>query len=171
MIIIFDHSTNLFELKLQSWISRINFVASNRKNRYNFITVIDKEEVKDSIIVVARQIFSRFGFRKTTMDEIAQAAQKISLSSNDLVSAMDTVSAVVEENTAATEEMAANSNELTQSIEAIASVSEENSAAVEQVSASTEEVSAQVEEVSASAASMLEMAANLQQIVSMFKLK
>jgi AcrR family transcriptional regulator len=38
--------------------------------------VLDKDEVKDTIIGVARQIFSRFGFRKTTMDEIAQAARK-----------------------------------------------------------------------------------------------
>jgi AcrR family transcriptional regulator len=38
--------------------------------------VLDKDEVKDTIISVARHIFSRFGFKKTTMDEIAQAARK-----------------------------------------------------------------------------------------------
>jgi AcrR family transcriptional regulator len=38
--------------------------------------VLDKDEVKDTIINVARHIFSRFGFKKTTMDEIAQAARK-----------------------------------------------------------------------------------------------
>ncbi|NVO19173.1 MAG: TetR/AcrR family transcriptional regulator [Bacteroidetes bacterium] len=37
---------------------------------------MDKDEVKDSIIGVARQIFCKFGFRKTTMDEIAQAVRK-----------------------------------------------------------------------------------------------
>jgi AcrR family transcriptional regulator len=38
--------------------------------------MLDKEEVKEAIITVARHIFSRFGFRKTTMDEIALAARK-----------------------------------------------------------------------------------------------
>ena len=103
-------------------------------------------------------------------EEAGTAAAKVSAAANELVGAVDAVSAVIEENTAATEEMAANSTLLTQAIESIASVSEENSAAVEEVSASTEEVSAQVEEVSASAAAMMEMARNLQRIVSQFKL-
>lgn len=38
--------------------------------------MLDKEEVKEAIITVARHIFSRFGFRKTTMDEIALASRK-----------------------------------------------------------------------------------------------
>ncbi|MEI8132223.1 MAG: methyl-accepting chemotaxis protein [Leptolinea sp.] len=104
-------------------------------------------------------------------EEAGSAAAKVSAAAVELVGAVDSVSAVIEENTAATEQMAVNSSELTQSIENIASVSEENSAAVEEVSASTEEVTAQVEEVSASAASMMEMAKSLQQIVAQFKLK
>ncbi|MCG6188310.1 TetR/AcrR family transcriptional regulator [Maribellus maritimus] len=35
-----------------------------------------KSEVKENIITVAQDIFMRFGFRKTTMDEIAYAARK-----------------------------------------------------------------------------------------------
>lgn len=38
--------------------------------------MLDKDEVKDTIINVARHIFSRFGFKKTTMDEIAIASRK-----------------------------------------------------------------------------------------------
>jgi AcrR family transcriptional regulator len=38
--------------------------------------MLDKDEVKETIISVARHIFSRFGFKKTTMDEIAIAARK-----------------------------------------------------------------------------------------------
>ncbi len=34
------------------------------------------EKVKHSIIEVARETFARYGFRKTTMDEIAVAARK-----------------------------------------------------------------------------------------------
>jgi methyl-accepting chemotaxis protein len=104
-------------------------------------------------------------------EEAGGAASRVSQAAGELVTAVDSVSAVIEENTAATEEMAANSSELTQAIESIASVSEQNSAAVEEVSASTEQVSAQVQEVSASAASMMEMAKSLQQIVVQFKLK
>lgn len=38
--------------------------------------MLDKDEVKDAIVSVARSIFSRFGFKKTTMDEIAMASHK-----------------------------------------------------------------------------------------------
>jgi AcrR family transcriptional regulator len=38
--------------------------------------MLDKDEVKEAIVNVARHIFSRFGFRKTTMDEIAIASKK-----------------------------------------------------------------------------------------------
>ncbi len=34
------------------------------------------DDTKEQIIVVARQIFSKFGFHKTTVDEIAKAAHK-----------------------------------------------------------------------------------------------
>ncbi len=121
-------------------------------------------EVLNNILQAAESVYKQ-------AEAAGQAAARVSSAAGELVGAVDSVSAVIEQNTAATEQMAANSNELTQSIESIASVSEENSAAVEEVSASTEEVSAQVEEVSASAAAMMEMAKNLQQIVAQFKLK
>jgi len=88
-----------------------------------------------------------------------------------LVTSVDSVSAVIEENTASTEQMAANSSEVSQAVESIASVSQENSAAIEEVSASAEEMSAQVEEVTASAQSLADMAQVLNEIVSTFKLK
>jgi AcrR family transcriptional regulator len=37
--------------------------------------MINKEEFKKKIIITAGQIFSRYGFKKTTMDEIARALQ------------------------------------------------------------------------------------------------
>ncbi len=102
--------------------------------------------------------------------DIATAAQQMDTLANDLVSAMDAVSAVVEENTAATEEMAAGSGEVAQAIENIAGVSEENSASAEEVSAAVEEVNAQVEEFIASAQTMAEMAQTLQTLVAQFTL-
>jgi len=38
--------------------------------------MIDRDEVKETIISISSQIFSRFGFRKTTVDEIAFASRK-----------------------------------------------------------------------------------------------
>lgn len=38
--------------------------------------MVEKEEVREQIVDSARQIFSRFGFKKTTMEEIAQAVSK-----------------------------------------------------------------------------------------------
>jgi len=119
--------------------------------------------VLNSILGAAESVYRQ-------AEEASGAAARVSMAASELVGAVDSVSAVIEENTAATEEMAANSSELTRQIENIASISEENSAAVEQVSASTDEVSAQVEEVSASAASMMELADKLQQVVAQFKL-
>jgi methyl-accepting chemotaxis protein len=104
-------------------------------------------------------------------ENIMSAAAQMSNMARELVSSMDSVSAVVEENTAATEEMAASSDEVTQAVEAFASISEENSAAVEQVSASTEEMNAQVEEVTASVDSLSQMARQLNELVTRFKLE
>ncbi len=103
-------------------------------------------------------------------ENAGQAAAKVRTAATELVQAVDSVSAVIEENTAATKEMAGNSSELIQAIENIASVGEENSAAIEEVSASTEEVSDQVQQVSASANSLMDMAKNLQEIVAQFQL-
>lgn len=38
--------------------------------------MIDRDEVRETIVTKARHVFSRFGFRKTTMDEIAFASRK-----------------------------------------------------------------------------------------------
>ncbi len=101
----------------------------------------------------------------------ANAADSMRISARDLVSAVNSVSAVVEENTAATEEMAAGSSLVTQAIEDIASISEQNSAAVEQVSASAEEMSEQVEEVTKSVNGLTGMAHSLQSVLSQFNLE
>ncbi|MBN2003574.1 MAG: HAMP domain-containing protein [Anaerolineae bacterium] len=102
------------------------------------------------------------------MENIAVAAQQMDSSASGLVNAMNSVSAVVEENTAATEEMAANSDEMAQMTRNIASISEENSASAEQIAATVEEVSAQVEEVAASVQSINQMARTLNDLVGRF---
>lgn len=98
------------------------------------------------------------------------ATQKMSEATNKLVEAVDSVSAIVEENTAATEEMSAGANEVNTSIENIAAVSEENSAAVQQVSASAEEMNEHAQACSVSARELAELASKLQRITAEFKL-
>ncbi len=44
-----------------------------RNKQVNPCHMIDKEEYRKKIVVTAGQIFSRYGFRKTTMDEVAKA--------------------------------------------------------------------------------------------------
>lgn len=39
-------------------------------------SMVDIEKTKDEIIEIARDIFARFGFKKTTMEEIAKAMKK-----------------------------------------------------------------------------------------------
>ncbi|MCP4537017.1 MAG: HAMP domain-containing protein [Chloroflexi bacterium] len=121
-------------------------------------------QVLDSILTAAEEVNHQ-------VEEIAAAAQQMDASTNELVGAMDSVSAVVEENTASTEEMAAGAGEVSQAVENIAAISEENSAASEEVSATIEEVSAQVEEVTASAQSLSAMAEGLTVAVAQFKLR
>lgn len=116
------------------------------------------------------KVIKAFELVITQFSQMAKATDAINNLSTDLVGAMDSVSAVVEENTAATEEMSASSGEVGQSMDNIASISEENSASIEEVSASTEQLTAQVEETLASAQSLSGMAHNLHQIVERFRL-
>jgi methyl-accepting chemotaxis protein len=101
---------------------------------------------------------------------IVSALSEMEGASREVVSQMDSVSAVVEESTAATEEMAASSHQVTAAIEKVASVSEETSASAEEVSASTEEMSAQVEEMVAQSQQLSSMAEQLQAAIAHFKI-
>ncbi len=103
-------------------------------------------------------------------DQAATATRSMTQNTVELVNAMNTVSAVVEENTAATEQMAASSEDVSRMIENIATMCSDNSSSIEDVSAATEEMSAQVEEVNAAAGDLAEMSEALMELVSRFKL-
>ena len=38
--------------------------------------VVQKDQIRDDIVSVAAKIFTRFGYKKTTMEEIAMASRK-----------------------------------------------------------------------------------------------
>jgi methyl-accepting chemotaxis protein len=90
--------------------------------------------------------------------------------SGELVLAVDIVSANIQDSSLAFNEMNTQAGSLLSQMESIVIVSEENSAAIEQVSASSEEMSAQVKEVTASAQSLAEIAQALAGVVAQLNL-
>ncbi len=118
-----------------------------------------------------QEIFSTAETAAQMAERIREAVNQLQQKSSGVVSAIGTVSTVVEENTAASEEMAANGQEVTQAMEGIASVAEENSASIEEVSASAEEMSAQVEEMVASAEELSALAEELRISTIQFRIE
>jgi methyl-accepting chemotaxis protein len=88
-----------------------------------------------------------------------------------LNTAIERVSAVIEENYASTQEIGQHAQNTLEIIETVAALSEENAAATEEISAATEEVSAQVSEMSQSAAMLAVIANELQTSTARFKLQ
>jgi hypothetical protein len=104
-------------------------------------------------------------------EQIGGAVTQLRQKSESVVTAIETVGTVVEENTAAAEEMAANSQEVMQIIGGVATVAEENSASAEEVSASAEEMSAQIEEVVSSSLELASLAEQLRMAISQFRIE
>ncbi len=135
------------------------------------------DEVEKGVALAAQADHALEGIRTATESSrdsgkvIAAAAGKMRELAEEMINAMNSVSAVVEENTAATEQMAAFSSEVGSSTENIAAISEENSASMEEVSASVEEMNAQVEDVNHSAGALADMAQGLLELVVQFKIE
>ncbi|MBU7007852.1 methyl-accepting chemotaxis protein [Peptococcaceae bacterium DYL19] len=106
----------------------------------------------------------------TQVQNISAAAQQISGNSQEVVRAIDNVSAITEENTAATQQLTASSAEVNRSMAGVASITEETSAAAEEVSASTEQLTASIEEISAASDNLAGMAEELREVVARFRL-
>jgi methyl-accepting chemotaxis protein len=106
----------------------------------------------------------------SAVKRITAAVDAINKASAGVVGAIDEIARIAEENNAAAATMTAGAGRVTGSVESIASVSQENSAAAEEVSAATEEMSAQAEEVVASAATLADMARQLDVLVARFTL-
>jgi methyl-accepting chemotaxis protein len=102
-------------------------------------------------------------------ERIDQAVTQLKQKNQGVVTAIEAVGVVVEENTAVAEEMAANSQEVTGAMEGVAGIAEENSASAEEVSALAEEMSAQAEEVVASVEELSALAEELHTSVAQFR--
>lgn len=104
------------------------------------------------------------------VSSIASASQAMNTASDELVSLMSSVSAVVEENTASTEEMTAGVTEVSESIAEIAGISQNTSAVAQSVSAATEEMSTQVEQVAGASQQLQQLANSLMVAMAKFKI-
>ena len=104
------------------------------------------------------------------ISKIAKDSGELKATGSEMVTTIDSVREVAEQNMASTEEMEATSGEVGTAIASVASVAQENSAAVQQVSAAAEETSAQAAQVSAATVSLGEMAENLKARVGQFTL-
>jgi methyl-accepting chemotaxis protein len=127
-------------------------------------------QASQSMQTAARQLASAIHDAAQVSKQNLETVSSIMALNNTMVTNLDSVSAVVEENTAATEEMSASASDVSNMMISIASVSEENSAAVEQVSASAEEMSAEVNQVAENAAQLRKMAEQLKSIVDQFQI-
>lgn len=104
------------------------------------------------------------------IQSISAAIEQVSASSAEVVTAVDNVAAITEQNTAATEEMSANSTQVENAIDNIAAIAMQSSASAQQISTSTEEITASTAEITGSAQSLSAMALELQGLVNRFKL-
>lgn len=97
------------------------------------------------------------------IEDIARAADEIHVATLGLTTAMETVSAVVEENTAATEELSASASEVTQAVQIYAHASEQTLKQLNDVALAAEQIRDQVANVTASIQRMSEQSTLLQQ--------
>jgi methyl-accepting chemotaxis protein len=109
---------------------------------------------------------------QTTQDAeaIRVASEKIAAFSRSVANSVDAVAAITEENTAATEQMAAGSDEVNVAVGDIESITASNATMNEGIAAAVEEMSASAEEMAVSAQGLTQVAQELHEKVSRFKL-
>ncbi len=104
------------------------------------------------------------------IEQIAAGSEELKSSGAELVTVIGNTRKVVDQNAATTQEMQAVAVKVSEAVTSIAGIAEENSAATQQVSASAQEMSAQAQEVTAATHSLGQMADDLANQVSTFKI-
>ncbi len=104
------------------------------------------------------------------MQTIATDVQDLAGGATRIVSAAETIATLATESAVGVQQMVAGTGKVTDAIIQVSATSEETSASAEEVSASTEELSAQSEELAATATQMKDLADQLFQATSRFKL-
>lgn len=111
-------------------------------------------------------ILKGIGEVESRIQDISEAADEIHEATRGLMVAMETVSAVVEENTAATEELAASAAEVTTTVRAYVGASEQNMGVLNNVAQASEQIRDQVAAVTSSIQRMSEQTTLLQQQIA-----
>jgi len=120
--------------------------------------------------VALGQILDAINSMTNQIEQISAAAEEMSASASEMVKVVEGVSKIAEQNLNTTKNMADSKAKVSESASAVAATVEENSAATQQMSASAEEMSAQVQETVTSSRALLNLAEELKQAVSLFKL-
>ncbi|AFV23500.1 methyl-accepting chemotaxis sensory transducer with Pas/Pac sensor [Methanolobus psychrophilus R15] len=110
---------------------------------------------------------------KAGTDEVAAGAaslEKSVVAIGKVVEAGDSIVRMVQEIAAAAEEQSASIEEVTSSVEEVSAVSEQSAAGAQEASASVQEQTASMHELSKSAQELAGVAANMQSVVSKFRL-
>jgi methyl-accepting chemotaxis protein len=176
--VVADEVRKLAERSAKATKEIAELVVSIQRTVSEAVTAMDEgaQEVKAGVqraheagealnqLLQAAEAGNRYG------QQTREAAQKMSILSSGVLTAIENVSAIVEENTASTEQLAASSGGINEAMESVASISGQNSAAAEEVSSATEEISAQAQELSASAQMLAQIAQELQETIARFRL-
>ncbi len=175
--VVADEIRKLAERSSKSTREIAALINNIQENTDNAVAVMkDNGQVVENGVVLANQAGHSLADIQNSVNGIveliramAESAQKMNASSNEVVHAVESLSAVSEESSAATEEMSAISTEVNRSIEQVVTVSEQNAAAAEEVSAAAEEQSAAAQEMVAGADDTAKTVERLQQTISTFK--
>ncbi|MHB8105765.1 MAG: methyl-accepting chemotaxis protein, partial [Dehalococcoidales bacterium] len=116
------------------------------------------------------QILDAINSMTSQIEEISAASEEMTVATHEMVKVIDGVSKSAEQNLKATKQMAESKAKVSESTSTVVATIEENSAATEQMSASAQEMSAQVQQTVTSSKSVNDIAVELKQAVSQFKL-
>ena len=115
------------------------------------------------------QIMENVGKTNDEIHKISKTAQTISNHSAEVVSAIDGVAQVTEENSRSTREMADNVGVTSSSIMDIARIAEASAAAAEEVTASSQQMYSTSDLIATSSKEVAEMAENMRRLAAKFK--
>jgi len=104
------------------------------------------------------------------IQSISTSAREMADSSSSVVTAIDNVAAITQENTASTQEMAFGSNRAVSAINTIADLTKKNAGSAELMSVAVEEMAASTEDIAAAAEALNKMAHQLKQLVDGFRI-
>jgi methyl-accepting chemotaxis protein len=116
------------------------------------------------------QILDAINSMTSQIESISAAAEEMSASASMMVKVVEGVAKIAEQNLTATKKMADSKDKVSESASTVAATVEENSAATQQMSASAQEMSAQIQQTVASSKSLANLAEELKNAVSTFKL-